>query len=168
MHLSVALWTLLASFSVVYACSITTGVKVTFYGSPDNDPAGSIAVAHDCGGRNYEAGGIGTYADPVTFASAGGEYQVCETIYSPYLKKYLRREDDCASCDAKQIDVFTGSAVDGGDKQIECENILTPEATQGVIRSPAEDLDVDETALFDSGTCNTKHVYVDNDPEDYC
>ncbi|KAH9986408.1 hypothetical protein F4779DRAFT_639227 [Xylariaceae sp. FL0662B] len=168
MHLSVTLPALLASSSVVYACSITDGVKMTFYGSPDNDPPGSITVAHNCGGRNNKAGGTGTYADPVTFASAGSEYKVCETIYSPYLKKYLRMEDDCAGCTGKQIDVFTGNADNGGDKQIQCEDALTPDATQGVIRSPGQNLDVDTTALFKSGICNTQHVYVNNNPKDYC
>lgn len=80
------------------ACSVVSGVQMTFYGSPDNDPPGSIATAHDCGGRNYQAGGSGAYDDPLTFATSPDEYEVCEIIYSPYLKKYLRMEDDCAQC----------------------------------------------------------------------
>lgn len=42
--------------------------------------------------------GIGTYANPLTFASAPGEFTSCEIIYFPYLKKYLRFEDSCAQC----------------------------------------------------------------------
>ena len=79
------------------ACSITSGVHMTFYGYPDNDPPGP-ATAYNCGGRNYVAGGVGTYSNPLTFASNKGEYSVCELVYSPYLRKYLRMEDDCAEC----------------------------------------------------------------------
>lgn len=59
-------------------CSVVTGVTTTFYGAPDNDPPGP-ATAYDCGGRNYIAGGTGTHADPLTFASAPGEYDTCKS-----------------------------------------------------------------------------------------
>jgi hypothetical protein len=78
-------------------CSITDGVATTFYGAPDNDPPGA-GTAYNCGGRNFVAGGTGTYADPLTFASAAGEYSSCEIVYFPYLKKYLRYEDFCQQC----------------------------------------------------------------------
>lgn len=42
--------------------------------------------------------GVGTYSNPVTFASAPGEFSSCEIIYVPYLKKYARFEDYCAQC----------------------------------------------------------------------
>lgn len=64
------------------ACSVVTTVKTTFYGAPDNDPPGA-ATAYNCGGRNYIAGGTGTYANPLTFASAPGEYDTCK--YLPHL-----------------------------------------------------------------------------------
>ncbi|KAL8949556.1 MAG: hypothetical protein Q9222_004348 [Ikaeria aurantiellina] len=79
------------------ACSTITGVTHTFYGYPDNDPPGP-ATAYNCGGRNNIAGGTGTYTDPLTFASAPGEFSTCEVIYVPYLKKYARFEDSCAQC----------------------------------------------------------------------
>ena len=79
------------------ACSAVSGVKMTFYGWPDNDPPGA-GTAYDCGGRNYIAGGTGTYSNPLTFASSPSEYNVCEIIYSSYLKKYLRMEDSCEQC----------------------------------------------------------------------
>ncbi|KAI1377832.1 hypothetical protein F4677DRAFT_413671 [Hypoxylon crocopeplum] len=80
------------------ACSVVSDVRVTLSGIPDNDPPHTIITAHDCGGRNSKAGGTGTYDDPVTFASSPGEYGVCDIVYSPYLKKYLRMEDDCETC----------------------------------------------------------------------
>ncbi len=80
------------------ACSIVTGVEITFFGAGDNDPPGSDGVAFNCGGRNFHAGGSGTFADPLTMASAPGEYNQCEIVYAPYLKRYLRMEDSCFNC----------------------------------------------------------------------
>jgi hypothetical protein len=89
----------LAGCGVATACSITTGVKTTFYGVPDNDPAGSDAIAFSCGSRGFHAGGTGTFSDPLTFASKQGSvYAQCEIVYAPYLKKYIRNEDICAAC----------------------------------------------------------------------
>ncbi|KAI0392650.1 hypothetical protein F5Y17DRAFT_352100 [Xylariaceae sp. FL0594] len=156
--------------SVATACSITTGVKTTFYGVPDNDPAGSDAIAFSCGPRGFHAGGVGTYSDPLTFASRqGSSYAQCEIVYAPYLKKYLRNEDICAACNTGVwIDVFTGNSQNGGSAQVNCENALTPNAQQSVIRSPATNLEVDTTPLFSSGKCNTNHVYPNNSPSSYC
>lgn len=42
--------------------------------------------------------GTGTLDDPLTFASDPNEYTPCEVIYLPYLKKYLRMEDECEQC----------------------------------------------------------------------
>ncbi|KAI1811062.1 hypothetical protein GGS20DRAFT_564791 [Poronia punctata] len=161
---------LLASTGLSAACTITTGAKTTFYGVPDNDPAGSDAIAFSCGARGYHAGGTGTYDDPLTFASrVGSSYGECEIVYAPYLKKYIRNEDTCAACDTGEwVDVFTGNSNNGGDAQVECENRLTPDGTQSIIRDPARDLEVDETPLFSSGTCNTGNIYPNNNPSSYC
>ncbi|KAI1487649.1 hypothetical protein F5X96DRAFT_672438 [Biscogniauxia mediterranea] len=167
---------LLAPLAAAASCSVESGVQMTFYGSPDNDPPGSTATAHDCGvGRGYQAGGSGTHDDPLTFASSTGEYAACEVVYSPYLRKYLRMEDDCAQCISdwndggkKHIDIWTGNAEDGGQSQIQCENDLTPGPAQAVIRSPDQGLPVDNTALWSGGSCHTDHVYLDNNPQDYC
>ncbi|GAB1206825.1 hypothetical protein APSETT445_005527 [Aspergillus pseudonomiae] len=106
-------------------------VAHTFYGFPDNDPPG-CAIAYDCG-RGLTAGGVGTFNDPLTFASAPGEFQICEIIYDPYLRKYLRMEDSCDSCNRNwankvwHIDIWTGSStVNGGNDQLDCENKYTP------------------------------------------
>ncbi|PIG90281.1 hypothetical protein AARAC_006392 [Aspergillus arachidicola] len=121
----------------------------TFYGFPDNDPPG-CAIAYDCG-RGLAAGGAGTFNDPLTFASAPGEFQICEIIYDPYLRKYLRMEDSCDSCNRDwankvwHIDIWTGSStVNGGNDQVNCENRLTPAPQhKPVIRGPGPNLPVD-------------------------
>lgn len=134
------------------ACTKVTKVTHTFYGPGDNDPAGSNAIAYDCG-RGFKAGGRGTYANPLTFASAPGEFDKCEIIYDPYLHKYLRFEDTCAKCTSdwngsprvNHIDVWIGGALKNmGPGQTQCENALTPaEKSQTIVRQPAKDLVVD-------------------------
>ncbi|MCJ1423712.1 hypothetical protein MMC29_001596 [Sticta canariensis] len=143
-----AILTLLANTAVNAACSTRSGVTITFYGYPDNDPPGP-ATAYNCGGRNYQAGGVGTYSNPLTFASASGEFSSCEIIYLPYLKKYVRYEDYCAQCTTDwgsgkyHIDIWTGSStVNGGNNQIQCENQLTPNP-QSIVRQPPNNLPVD-------------------------
>jgi len=69
----------ISALPLVQACVKQGDVTITFYGYPDNDPAGP-AVALDCGGRNYIAGGSGTYDDPLSMATAPGEYDVCEIM----------------------------------------------------------------------------------------
>ncbi|KAI1332975.1 hypothetical protein F5Y16DRAFT_558 [Xylariaceae sp. FL0255] len=169
MHFTTAAALLLAgSNTVSAACSITDGVKTTFYGSPDNSPPGD-GTAYDCLGRGYVAGGTGTYADPLTFAAVdGGTYAECEVVYSPYLKKYLVLQDTCSACSGPWTDIWTGTAADGGNAQLKCEDDLTPNAEQSIIRSPATNLAVDTTALWTGSTCNTGHVYPSNTPSDYC
>lgn len=134
------------------ACKVLTGVTHTFYGYPDNDPPGAN-ILYNCG-RGNTAGGIGTYGDPLTFASGRGEFEECEIIYVPYLQKYLRHEDYCATCDKNwdkgtwHIDVWTGStSANGQDHQISCENSLTP-APMSIVRSPGKGLPVDGEWIF--------------------
>lgn len=154
-------------------CSIVSGVKVTYYGAPDNDPPGD-ATAYPCGGRDYHAGGVGTYDDPLSFATAPGEYDECEIVYLPYMKKYLRMEDYCQGCyedyesGTKHIDIWTGNSASGGDAQIQCEDDLTPDGVQSVIRSPAKTLAVNTAALWDGTTCHTEDVYPTYTVSNYC
>ena len=95
--LAVVVTALSSALSVSATCSKFNSVTMTFYGYPDNDPPGAD-TAYNCGGRNYVAGGSGSYSDPITFATAPGEFSKCEIIYIPYLKKYARMEDYCEQC----------------------------------------------------------------------
>ncbi|RAL16785.1 uncharacterized protein BO97DRAFT_420179 [Aspergillus homomorphus CBS 101889] len=157
--------------SAVAACSTESDVTVTFYGFPDNDPP-SADIAYDCG-RGNSAGGTGTYSDPLTFASASGEFKQCEIIYLPYLRKYLRYEDECAQCttDYKSgklhIDIWTGANSNGGNAQINCEDNLTPDS-QTVVRSPASSYTVNSDALFAKGKCYTSNTYSGAEASSYC
>ncbi|KAA8649449.1 hypothetical protein EYZ11_007760 [Aspergillus tanneri] len=136
------------------SCNTESGFEVTFYGYADNDPPGAD-IAYDCG-RGYKAGGTGTYNDPLTFATAPGEFAKCDIIYLPYLQKYLRFEDECEQCtsdykDGKlHIDIWTGPTnSNGGSKLLKCEDSLTPSASQIVVTNPPNSLTLALSSLLE-------------------
>jgi len=144
--------------------SKTVSSLVTFYGSRDNCPPGadiSYPTIHK------EAGGTGTFADPVTFAAAKSCFTVGGKVYVPRLKKYFIFEDDCAECDTDckkgklHIDCWMGPQIPPtGPNLIACENQLTGDSTEQVIVNPASNLAVDVTPLF-NGTTDTCIVHAD-------
>ncbi|KAL1615450.1 hypothetical protein SLS54_008981 [Diplodia seriata] len=153
------------------ACS-TQSTRITFYGAPDNDPPGSTETAFSCdlvSSRGNNAGGTGAFDDPLTFATATGEFEPCEVIYIPYLQKYGINQDFCAQCNEDwgsgtwHIDIWTGDSYDGGEVQTDCEESLTPDDNQSIVRSPPDNLPVDTIALFDYGQCNVDHTYNGNE-----
>jgi hypothetical protein len=127
-------------------------MTVTLFGWPDNDPPGdNIAYPqiHD------SAGGTGTYDDPVTMAApyeTEGGLEPGTIVYVPYLKKYFIMEDECAEgCSQDQIDLWAGGSDDTADEVLACEDELTRDSAT-VIVDPDDDLEVDETPIFDEGT----------------
>ncbi|KAH8649854.1 hypothetical protein BX600DRAFT_517088 [Xylariales sp. PMI_506] len=157
MHAAAIAFALYPVLALAQTCAVKTDVDYTFYTYDSNGD--SSEVAYNCGGRNYVAGGTGTYDDPLTFASSPDEYTVCEIIYSPYLKKYLRMEDECDACSSDwdngiaHIDVWIGNAPDS------CADDLTPASGQYVVANPADNLSVDSTTLY-SGSCKTGDTYL--------
>ncbi len=131
---------------------------VTFYGWPDNDPAGN-GIAYP--GLHKGASGTGTYADPITFATDPKEWKPGTILYLPYLKRYVIMEDSCAECitDWKtgkyHIDIWLESNGSFDSQVLACENTLTREKTSVEV-DPPPDRPVDATPLFDtkSGKCN--------------
>jgi hypothetical protein len=114
---------------------------------------------------------------------------VSPILHSPSSVKYTdtgqHTADDWAS-GIKHIDIWTGSATSGGQAQINCENSLTPDPTQSVIRNPATNLVVDcqytlppqlmftkhtdfvtAGALWD-GSCHTARTYPSYTASTYC
>ncbi len=70
---------------------------MTLYGYADNSPPGT-GIAHPC--IHSSAGGVGTYSNPITFATDVNELGWCQIIYVPYMKRYFIHEDECSECDA--------------------------------------------------------------------
>ncbi|KAF2007276.1 hypothetical protein P154DRAFT_402493, partial [Amniculicola lignicola CBS 123094] len=122
-------------------CYPFTNVTQAFYGFAENSWGGSTVF--NCG-RVFAAGGTGSFDDPVTFAGSPGEFRLCEVVYNPYLRKYLRNEDYCShkNCPSGSIMIWTGTSVNGGSAQAACENKLAVKG-QALVRNPARNLNVD-------------------------
>lgn len=137
----------------------SASVKITFYASYDNDPPGSLAIAHPV--IHNEAGGVGTYDDPLTFASPAGpgSYAWGTKIYVPSLQKYFIREDVCAvswtapdGCgEVTMVDLYVGNP-SGSKAVVECEESLTTDAKSTIIINPPSNLTYDPTPIWNQAT----------------
>src|SRR5262245_37696334 len=84
--------------SPAHAYQQAINVQVTSYGYNDNnDPLGNYGTAvieypqiHDIATED-----LGTYDQPVTFASDASEFAPGTIIYVPHLEKYFIMEDGC-------------------------------------------------------------------------
>ena len=141
---------------------------LTFYGWWDNTPPGGD-ISYP--GLHKTAGGTGTWADPITFATSTKEVKAGGKIYVPRVGKYFIMEDDCEECDAdwngkgpnggpklSHFDLWLGGK--GGDpiKAIDCEDALTNYNADGtptkepVIVDPPSDEKVSADPIFNTKT----------------
>ncbi len=133
----------------------TQKFNVTLYGGKDNDPPGSSDIAYPKVHR--KAGGTGTFADPITFATSKDELAIGTVVYYPYLKRYFVMEDQCVECEADwkkhvpHIDLWAGASTDSGI--VSCENSLTRDGQQPVVVNPPSNLPVLTTPLYDGKHC---------------
>ncbi|MEU6642140.1 hypothetical protein ABZ863_06275 [Saccharomonospora sp. NPDC046836] len=129
--------------------------EITFYAAADNDPPGSRAIAYPkssgAATLHDEAGGTGTYEDPLTFAAAEGQFAPGTRIYVPLVQRYFIMEDSCASCGDGHIDLWAGSATDQG--VIACEEKLTPSGNQPYEINPPPGRQVVAGDLYQNGSC---------------
>ena len=126
----------------------------TFYAAGDNDPAPSRTIAYPKSDGfptvHDKAGGIGTWANPVTFATDPHELKPGTRIYLPRLRKYFVMEDGCTSCTRawrhgkkRQIDLWAGAY--SGKALTHCEYALTLSAGQETVivhASPGRGVDL--------------------------
>jgi hypothetical protein len=141
------------------AKSSATTVKafMTLYGYLDNSPAGTD-IAHPC--IHSGAGGAGTYADPITFATDVEELPWCTVIYVPYMERYFIHEDECSQCDTdwSQSHLYRFDMWAGGNAAslhqperralLQCEDPNNPT----VIVHPPSDLPVTTDPIFSSAS----------------
>lgn len=122
-------------------------VEMTFYGWEDNSPPGNAIAYPQNGGFptvHNAAGGTGTYADPITFATDMSELPPGTLVYAPVIEKYVVMEDDCTQCDSDwsgskmwHIDVWMNS--DGSENANSlnaCEGKWTQSSTTIEINPP--------------------------------
>ncbi len=141
---------------------------LTFYGWWDNTPPGGD-IAHPV--KHKTAGGVGTYDDPITFATSTKEVKAGGKIYVPRVGKYFIMEDDCEECSADwngkgpnggpklaHFDLWVGGK--GGDpfKAIQCEVALThynsdnTPTMESVIVDPPSNEKVSSDPVFNTKT----------------
>ncbi len=151
--------------SATARASTTRNFLVTMYGWPDNSPPGNDIAYPENGGYptiHNVASGVGTYANPITYATDKAELPIGTIVYYPYLHRYFIMEDDCTECDED----WTGHGPDGGpnlyhidlwingqngnsNDVINCEDDLT-QNSEPVIVNPPSNEPVDTTPLFNS------------------
>lgn len=133
--------------------SQTIMIQLTGYGFADNTPANSKTISMPV--IHQEAGGTGTFADPITFASPGHagstEFPKGQIVYFPSLKRYGISEDSGATkMSIMHIDIYTGD----GPKSVtdKCESNLTGKTS--VIVNPPDGEPVTPGPLSDENGCN--------------
>jgi hypothetical protein len=137
-------------------------VLMTLYGWPDNSPPGnSIAYAQI---HMNGAGGTGTYADPITFATDSGEEAPGTIIYVPAFLKYGIMEDGCVACSSDwsngmkyHFDFWLNSDASANSQAVQnCEGMWTQNSTVVEIGPPPGRM-VDPTPLYNiqTNTCST-------------
>ncbi|MCL2780826.1 MAG: ricin-type beta-trefoil lectin domain protein, partial [Actinomycetia bacterium] len=161
---------------------------------PDNTPPSAdiaypVSGNHDLTFPNHlvgrgihtEAGGTGTYADPITFATSNTELTAGTEIYIPRFQKYFIGEDSCTECGQDMSgqrpnnpDGTIGPGPDGGPGLIHfdlwvgggdadwpdvilCEDALTiydgdNPHMEPIIVNPSPSEPVDQTPIFDPAT----------------
>ncbi len=132
---------------------------VTFYGWPDNSPPGP-GIAYP--GLHSQAGGTGSYADPITFATDASEFAPGTILYVPFIEKYVIMEDGCTECSADwsrgkwHIDIWMNSNGSYGSQVLACEDNWTQSTAQVEI-DPPSNRPVTLPPLFDTstGVCRT-------------
>ena len=141
-------------------------VLMTFYGWEDNSPPGNSIAYPQNGGFptvHNAAGGTGTCADPITYATDKSELPIGTIVYAPVIEKYLVMEDDCGQCDTDwssmtwHIDVWMNSnGTEMPNALMACEDQWTQSATTIEINPPPSRT-VTPTPLFDptTNTCRT-------------
>jgi len=133
-------------------------IWLTGYSWQDNNPPGSSTVSHPV--LHREAGGTGTYADPITVAVPGqgdGIWKAGARFYLPSVQRYVIVEDTGASAPPSgqdgHLDMWIGGQ--GGSKSATdaCMDQITGTGKPAIL-NPPPGLKVMPGPIFSNGTCN--------------
>ncbi|MEU3862995.1 hypothetical protein AB0F03_37950, partial [Streptomyces sp. NPDC028722] len=146
----------------------------------DNTPRGSARISDPV--LHQQAGGTGTYADPITLAvghsTAGGkdtlDYPAGTRFYLPRVRRYFIVEDACGDGGSPQngpchslktapqgattwLDMYVGGAEGDSESAVQaCADKVTAGTHGGlntVVRDPGPGLPVVEGPVFQNGRC---------------
>lgn len=125
--------------------------RITGFGKKDNTPAGSTTISQ--GVIHAEAGGSGSFADPLTAASPGSagstESPKGMRFYVPHIARYVIIEDSGASKFSQpHLDIWSGTT----DNVEDCEGKIT--GTFQVIRNPKAGYPVKVGPIATGSGCN--------------
>jgi hypothetical protein len=124
--------------------------EITFFSARDNDPPGSRAIAFT-NVLHKQAGGTGTFEDPLTLAAGNGQMLPGTKVYVPDVKRYFVLEDICSSCANGHIGLWAGAATDNG--VLACEDSLTHDGFRPYEVNPPPGLTVIPGDLYQNGRC---------------
>lgn len=122
--------------------------QVSFYSARDNNPSGSRRIAFT-NVLHKQAGGTGTFEDPLTMAAGNGQMLLGTKVYVPFLQRYFILEDLCPDCANGHIQLWTGEETDSGITA--CERSLTRFSSYQV--NPPNGLPVIAGDLYQNGRC---------------
>jgi len=148
----------------------------TAYTYWDNTPPGSADISHPV--IHQKAGGIGTYADPVTLAVGhsiiSGEdildYPAGTIFYIPNVRRYFIVEDTCGDGNTPQngpchigypagtstwVDLWIDGASGSASQSNACAEAITDSngVAHTIIKNPASTYAVVSGAVFQNGSC---------------
>lgn len=131
---------------------------LTSYAAGDNSPPGTGTYISGIAGN---AGGTGTYDDPITMAvgyvGQTPDYPAGTMFYVPNVQRYFKAGDTCASCHKgkaglKWLDMYSGDYSGAGI--LACENSVT--GNYLVIQNPATNYKVTVGSIYNGSTCSTQ------------
>jgi hypothetical protein len=133
-------------------------IWLTGYSWQDNTPPGSSAVGEPV--LHTEAGGQGTFADPITVAAPGDQGKTTlpagTKFYLPTVQRYVIVEDSGAAPPPAQTDTHLDMWVDGQDGTKatvdDCEDQFTGKVPAQL--NPPDKLPVMAGPIFAHGACN--------------
>jgi hypothetical protein len=130
-------------------------MNISGYGWPDNSPPGPATAYPQI---HSQAGGTGSYADPITFATDPTELAPGTKIYIPYLQRYLINEDYSPQAGSdwqnqrRRITVWVGGDANSSAAAVAaCEQRISRVGVNVVVNPPSN-LVVSTGPLFNSAT----------------
>ncbi len=122
--------------------------RFLLFSARDNEPRGSRDIAYP-NVLHGQAGGSGTFGDPITFATRQNAMRPGTRIYVPDFKRYFILEDVCGDCGSGDLKLWAGATTDSGVSS--CEQSLQRTAPYQV--NPPDGLPIVTGDLYQNGRC---------------